>query len=215
VDGHVTEDADGGDRASIISLFPPDTLLVMPRGSHVEPELRRTWADAQHHIDLARRRGEDAPPRDDLFESPDATLNALRAFGTISAVDPGEGSAEVTFPLRPPEAIDRDIKHLRRLVRDGMPTIILCDNEGQAERLDELLADDDRGPSPAALSIGVLSGGFIIPAQGGTVSPSAARDLSRGLRILTDHEIFRRERRIRRARRYITSTALDTVSLKP
>ena len=61
----------------------------------------------------------------------------------------------------------------------------------------------------------MLSGGFIIPAQGGTVSPSAARDLSRGLRILTDHEIFRRERRIRRARRYITSTALDTVSLKP
>src|SRR5262249_29897355 len=91
----------------------------------------------------------------------------------------------------------------------------LCDNEGQAERLDELLADDDRGPSPAALSIGVLSGGFIIPAQGGTVRPSAARDLSRGLRIFTDHEISRRDRRTRRARRYITSTALDTVSLKP
>jgi transcription-repair coupling factor (superfamily II helicase) len=36
-----------------------------------------------------------------------------------------------------------------------------------------------------------------------------------GLRILTDHEIFRRERRIRRARRYITGTALDTLSLKP
>ena len=33
--------------------------------------------------------------------------------------------------------------------------------------------------------------------------------------MLTDHEIFRRERRIRRARRYITATALDTVSLKP
>jgi transcription-repair coupling factor (superfamily II helicase) len=33
--------------------------------------------------------------------------------------------------------------------------------------------------------------------------------------VLTDHEIFRRERRIRRARRYITATALDTVSLKP
>src|SRR5215510_12752471 len=209
VDGHVTEDAGGGDRASIVSLFPPDTLLVMPRGSHVEPELRRTWGDAQHHIDLARRRGEDVPPRDDLFESPDVTLKALRAFGTISAVDPGEGAAEVTFPLRPPEPIDRDIKHLRRLVRDGMPTIILCDNEGQAERLDELLADEDRGPSPAALSIGVLSGGFIIPAQ------SSAGFASRGLRILTDHEIFRRERRIRRARRYITSTALDTVSLKP
>jgi transcription-repair coupling factor (superfamily II helicase) len=218
VDGHVTEDGDGGDRASIVSLFPPDTLLVMPRGSHVEPELRRTWGDAQHHIDLARRRGEDAPPRDDLFESPDTTLKALRAFGTISAIDPGDGDAEVTFPLRPPEAIDRDIKHLRRVVRDGMPTIILCDNEGQAERLDELLADEDRGPSPAALSIGVLSGGFVVPPQGsGGALPASPVPLpaARGLRVLTDHEIFRRERRIRRARRYITSTALDTVSLKP
>src|SRR4029079_10030172 len=38
---------------------------------------------------------------------------------------------------------------------------------------------------------------------------------NQGLRILTDHEIFRRERRIRRSRRYITATALDNVSLKP
>jgi transcription-repair coupling factor (superfamily II helicase) len=206
VDGHVSEDAGVFERGSILSLFPPDTLLVVPRGSHIEPELRRTWTDAQHHIELARRRGEDAPPRDELFEAPEATLQGIRQLGTIVAADPGEEEAvspEIVFPLRPPEAIDRDIKQLKRLVRDGVPTIILCDNEGQAERLDELLADDDRGPSPAALVIGVLDGGFVI--SGSTVNP---------LRILTDHEIFRRERRIRRARRYVTTTALDTVSLK-
>ncbi len=220
VDGQVRDDAGDAERASITSLFPPDTLLVLPRGGHVEPELRRTWDEAQHHIDLARRRGEDAPARDELFESPDATLGELRRLGTIAAVDRDaaeladeRGAPDVVFPLRAPEPIDRDIKQLKRLVRDGTPTIILCDNEGQCDRLDELLADDDwtgggigRG-SPAALSIGVLDGGFVIP-------PGTTAD-ARGLRILTDHEIFRRERRIRRARRYITSTALDTVSLKP
>jgi transcription-repair coupling factor (superfamily II helicase) len=37
-----------------------------------------------------------------------------------------------------------------------------------------------------------------------------------GLRVLTDHEIFRRERRIRRARRYGTGAALETITaLKP
>ncbi len=200
VDGHVSDEAGEFERASILSLFPPDTLLVIPRGSHIEPELRRTWEDAQHHIDLARRRGEDAPNRDELFDPPDATLAAMRKLGTIAAVETNDAAPDIMFPLRPPEAIDRDIKQLKRLVRDGTPTIILCDNEGQAERLDELLSDDDRGPTPAALAIGVLDGGFVIPP---------------GLRILTDHEIFRRERRIRRARRYITSTALDTVSLKP
>ena len=33
---------------------------------------------------------------------------------------------------------------------------------------------------------------------------SAAGDHERGLRVLTDHEIFRRERRVRRARRYVS-----------
>jgi transcription-repair coupling factor (superfamily II helicase) len=199
VDGHVREDAGAFDRGSITTLLPPDTLLVVPRGSHLEPELQRTWADAQHHIDLARRRGEDAPNRDELFEAPATTIDALRRLGVVAAVDVEEETAEVVFPLRPPEAIDRDIKQLKRLVRDGTPTIILCDNEGQAERLDELLSDEDRNPSPAALSIGVLDGGFSLP----------------GLRVLTDHEIFRRERRIRRARRYLTGVSIETMSLKP
>jgi transcription-repair coupling factor (superfamily II helicase) len=208
VDGHVREDVGGGERGSIASLFPPDTLLVVPRGSHLEPELRRTWDDAQHHIDLARRRGEDAPARDELFESPETTLTAIRRLGAIHTVDPGEASdatPDIVFPIRAPEAIDRDIKQLKRLVRDGLPTVILCDNEGQCERLDELLSDEYTGASPAALSIGVLDGGFLVPPVGNMP----------GLRILTDHEIFRRERRIRRARRYISGTAaLDTLSLK-
>jgi len=204
VDGHVSEDAGDFDRGSITSLFPPDTLLVVPKNEHIEPELQRTWQDAAHHIDLARRRGDDVPSRDDLFESPKATLDALKRLGTLAAIEGGE--ADVVLPLRAPEAVDRDIKQLKRLVRDGIPTVILCDNEGQCERLDELLSDEYAGPSPAALSIGVLNGGFIVPAAPGERA---------GLRVLTDHEIFRRERRIRRARRYISGTAaIDTMSLK-
>jgi transcription-repair coupling factor (superfamily II helicase) len=205
VDGHVAEDAGDFERGSITSLLPPDTLLVVPRNEHIEPELRRTWDDAAHHIELARRRGEDVASRDELFESPDRTLAALGRLGALAAVEPSSDiAADVVFPLRAPEAVDRDIKQLKRLVRDGTPTVILCDNEGQCERLDELLSDEFSGPSPAALSIGVLDGGFVVP---GTTTP--------GLRVLTDHEIFRRERRIRRARRYISGTAaLDTMSLK-
>lgn len=204
VDGHVREDAGEFDRGSITSLLPPDTILVVPKNEHIEPELQRTWQDAAHHVDLARRRGEDVPNRDELFDSPQVTLEALKKLGTLAAIAEGEG--DVVFPLRPPEPVERDIRQLKRLVRDGTPTIILCDNEGQCERLDELLSDEYSGPSPAALSIGVLDGGFLIPPSGGERA---------GLRVLTDHEIFRRERRIRRARRYISGTAaLDTMSLK-
>src|SRR5207247_11237531 len=59
--------------------------------------------------------------------------------------------------------------------------VILCDNEGQLERLEELL-----GADRATLVVGALDAGFVLP----------------GLRVLTDHEIFRRARRLRRPRRY-------------
>jgi transcription-repair coupling factor (superfamily II helicase) len=79
-----------------------------------------------------------------------------------------------------------------------MPAVILCDNEGQLERLDELLHEDARGTPGLTLAIGALDGGFVMPT----------------LRVLTDHEIFRRARRLRRPRRYraaAPSTATDTL----
>ena len=203
VDGQVHEDATDGERLAVSALFPPDTLLVQPVGTHVEPELRRTWDEAAHHLELARRRGEDVAPRDELFQSPDEATATLGAFGAIRFVDPAAEPPDVAFPLREPEPVDRDIKRLRKLVRDGVPTVVLCDNEGQCERLDELLNEDAWEPSPAALVVGALGGGFVLP-------PGTS---DRGLRVLTDHEIFRRERRVRRARRYV-SGSLESLALR-
>ena len=203
VDGQVSDDAGAGERLAISALFPPDTLLVHPVGAHLLPELKRTWDEAEHHLELARRRGEDVDSREELFEAPEPAARALAAFGTVRLVDPTAEESDVAFPVRPPEPIDRDIRRLRKLVRDGIPTIVLCDNEGQAERLDELLNEDAWEPSPAALTVGALGGGFLLPPG----------DRERGLRVLTDHEIFRRERRVRRARRYV-SGGVESLALK-
>jgi transcription-repair coupling factor (superfamily II helicase) len=203
VDGQVKEEATTGERMSVSALFPPDTLLVYPTGTHLLPELQRTWDEAEHHIDLARRRGEDVDSREELFESPAVAGASLSEFGALRIVDPTAEQPDVVFPFRAPEPVDRDIKRLRRIVRDDIPTIVLCDNEGQAERLDELLNEDSREPSGAALVVGALGGGFILPPG----------DRERGLRVLTDHEIFRRERRIRRSRRYV-SGGVDSLALK-
>jgi transcription-repair coupling factor (superfamily II helicase) len=88
--------------------------------------------------------------------------------------------------------VDRDLKRLRQIVVNPPPTVILCDNEGQLERLEELLGTDQ-----ATLAVGALDGGFIMPT----------------LRVLTDHEIFRRARRLRRPRRY--RTAVSTAASRP
>jgi transcription-repair coupling factor (superfamily II helicase) len=215
VDGLLSGDAEESDRVSITALFGPDTIVIIPEDSRVGPELRRTWDEAQHHIDLARRRGEDTPGRSELFTPPEETLAALSLLGVLElftgeAIDSHSefGSkdnppATFDFPVAPPEPIHRDMKRLREVVSDGIPTIILCDNSGQAERLDELLTEGRNPISTASLAIGVLLGGFIIHPWGMQLA---------GLRVLTDHEIFRRERRIRRARKYTTATSIESLT---
>jgi transcription-repair coupling factor (superfamily II helicase) len=209
VDAPIGPTSGGADRGSIARLFPPDSVLVLPDPSHIEPELRRAWDEAEHHAALARRRDEAVVAREEMFDAPPSTLESLRAFGRIEAADPATVADALVFPIRPPDNISRDIRLLRRTVRDGTPTVILCDNAGQAERLDELLNEDTDWPSPAALTIGVLHGGFIIPPGTRRVDAVAGGP---GLRVLTDHEIFRRDRRLRRARRYATASALDAIT---
>ncbi|HVH11350.1 MAG TPA: transcription-repair coupling factor, partial [Gemmatimonadales bacterium] len=136
-----------------------------------------------HHLDVARRLGEDAPAREALYLEPLAWLERLAGFPRLALNVPDQ---TMRFPLAPPEPVDRDIRRLRQLVRGEPPTVILCDNEGQLERLEELL-DSER----ATLVVGALDGGFVLP----------------GLRVLTDHEIFRRARRLRRPRRYRAASA--------
>ena len=213
VDGRVREDDGNVERVSMPSLWPPDAVVVMPSGTSVLPELVRTWDEAAHHLELARRRGEEWVRREQLFVPPPEMASTLARFGTIRLAPPPQRAVsasladiqpqgpepDVVFATRPPELISRDLRVLRKLQRDGLHTVILCDNAGQVERLDELLGED--GPLSASLAIGVLGGGFIIPNV---------------VRVLTDHEIFRRDRRLRRTRKYVTGAPLDTIgALKP
>ena len=165
-------------RQSLLDLIPTDALLVLAHESALEQEVDRAWAEAEHHLEIARRLGEAPPARAEIFVAPEQWRRELGTFARVALDAPGEATR---FPLTPPEPVDRDIKRLRRLVVAGPPTVILCDNEGQLERLEELL-----GADAATLAIGALDGGFVLPS----------------LRVLTDHEIFRRARRLRRPRRY-------------
>ena len=199
------EAAERFERAALPELWPPGTLVVLPQGAVLQPEFDRTWDEAEHHLDLARRRGEDAAPRAELLESPQVAASRLDAFPTLDLIaTSGDDPRAVVFPLRAPEPVERDMARLGAIVRDGTPTLILCDNSGQVERLEELLETSKGGESTRALltiAIGVLGGGFTLPPIG-----------ARGLRVFTDHEIFRRERRIRRSRRYATGVALERVT---
>ena len=176
-------------RQSLLDLLPSDALIVLEQESALGQEVERAWSEAAHHLEVARRLGEEPPAREALFVDPAAWRAQLVRFPRI-ALDPAD--ADARFPIAPPEPVDRDIKRLRQVVATEPPTVILCDNEGQLERLEELLAGDR-----ATLAVGALDGGFVLP----------------GLRVLTDHEIFRRARRLRRPRRYREATA--TAATRP
>ena len=179
-------------RSSLLDLLPSDALIAVEREAALDAEVDRAWSEAAHHLEVARRLGEEPPPREALFLDPADWRRRLRGFArlVLNATD-----AAIRFPLAPPEAVDRDIRRLRRIVASEPPTVILCDNEGQLERLEELLET-----AGATLAVGALDGGFVLP----------------GLRVLTDHEIFRRARRLRRPRRYREATAsAATRALRP
>ena len=180
----------GPQRQSLLDLLPTEALLILEQETALGGEVDRAWADAAHHLAIVRRLGEEPPAREALFVEPDAWRAALRRFARLSL---NSADAAVRFPIAPPEAVDRDIKRLRRIVAGEPPTVILCDNEGQLERLEELL-DAQLG----TLVVGALDGGFLLP----------------DLRVLTDHEIFRRARRLRRPRRYREALATAAQALK-
>lgn len=190
-------------RATVAELLPPDTLVVLPGETHLEPEFRRTWEEAATHVAVARRRGEEVAAREALYALPGDALEAMAAFGTVRvhAGAAPDGLPAIGFPCQAPEPVDRDMDRLARLAADGAQTLILCDNAGQVERLEELLSGDGRRAVAAALVVGTLGGGFRL----GPAGPG-------GLRVLTDHEIFRRERRLRRARRYGGGTSLESIT---
>ena len=176
-------------RKNLLDLLPTDTIVITDQESAVEREVERAWADAAHHLEVARRMGEEPPAREDLLIDPGAWRARLNGLARIAVSD---AETEQRFPLAPPEHIDRDLKRLRQIVAQPPPTVILCDNEGQLERLEELIGSDR-----ATLAVGALDGGFIMPT----------------LRVLTDHEIFRRARRLRRPRRY--RSAVSTAASRP
>ena len=176
-------------RTNLLELLPTDTLVVIDQESAVQREVERAWTDAAHHLEVARRMGEEPPTRDELLVEPGVWRNGLDALARLGISD---AETEQRVPLAPPDHVDRDLKRLRQIVTQPPPTVILCDNEGQLERLDELL-----GAEGATLAVGALDGGFIMPT----------------LRVLTDHEIFRRARRLRRPRRY--RSAVSTASSRP
>jgi transcription-repair coupling factor (superfamily II helicase) len=187
---------------SLLELLPADAVVVVAGSWDVGADAARTWERvAALYADLVDS-GATPPPPGTLYLTPERLNDLLAALPRLDLV--GDEPAARRLAVGRPPPIDRDMGRLDAYLRAGAAagheTLLLCDNDGQLQRLEEILGGAARVPPGTRLGLGALSEGFEL------------MDASPPLRVLNDHEIFRRARRLRRARRFRGSVALESLA---
>ena len=189
-------------RRSLLDVLGRDAVLFELRAKSPAEEFRRTWEQVLHLHEAEQRRGGSPEPPETLFLPPADASERLTGFSRI--ISGNSSPFDVRFDAREAEFIGRDMDTLIALLRVGAArgeqTVILCDNAGQLERLEEILGGAGALPPGTSLALGAIAGGFVLE---GAKPP---------LRVLTDHEIFDRARRLRRSRRFRGAVALESLA---
>ena len=195
--------SDSRTRCSILDRLPLDTVLVRAGTDPWDEGARAAWRQAENRHREALRHDNPATDPTTLLLPPEALAERIARHPRLGFVE--EHVGEPVFQARRPPPIERRMNRLRTFLADaaarGADTWILCDNDGQARRLEDLIADRRGTPPPGChLVVGSVTSGFRIADSDPVVS------------ILTDHEIFRRSRKLRRGRRFRGAAALESLA---
>jgi len=172
-------------------------LDALPPGSWIAlAELEAIVDEGKHYLERLKN------PRG-LF-SVDATLEKVAGFGHVTLSGIAPGGAGTTYHLQA-ESIERFtgpksavLEELADVVHADEQVLIACHNEGERQRLSALLAETPTLHERVQLSLGNVSRGF--------------RLLAQGLVVLSDHELFGRidVRRTSPRKRKIEGRAIDS-----
>jgi transcription-repair coupling factor (superfamily II helicase) len=196
----------GGEHVSrsLVELLPGDAMIVRLGDWDLEEEVQRTWGRVTALYESLVESGARPASPDALFVPPEQMRGLLDARPRLDLVSEPAPPPHASLDAAPPPAIDRDMQRLEAYLREGAATgketLLLCDNDGQLARLEEILGGERRIPPGTRLGIGALASGFALESS----DPP--------LRVLNDHEIFRRPRRLRRSRRFRGSVALESLA---
>lgn len=183
-----------GEKNHLLSYFNEETLLVLFNEPLIEAEFEKRFKAAEEAYRQHAVQDNLTSP-EQLFFYPKEYKEAIKEhpklhFGGFSS---GK-NADFTFRLEasPQPDFNGSIKLLKEDIENlsfqGYDTYILCDNEGQRDRFEELLGDQSK-ELRYHLSVDTIHEGFILK--------------EKGLAVYTDHQIFNRYHRPRvRKRKY-------------
>ena len=188
---------------SILDRLARDTVLVRIGTDPWDEGARETWRRADTHYREEIGHGNPATDPATLFLTAEGVAERVARHPRLSFVE--EHVGDPVFQAHRPPPVQRNMRRLRSFLRDasseGAETFILCDNDGQAERLEDLLSQRRGTPPPGChLVVGSLTRGFRIT------------DSTPATNVLTDHEIFHRGRKLRRGRRFRGSASLESLA---
>jgi len=193
----------GQELGSFLRYLPQDTLVVVEEPSLVRGKAELLWDQVLEAHAATRTDFPNVDTPEKLYLTPDALRDGLSAYFQlrISDFEPEGDGPRAVVRSRPPLTFGRKIDLWRDylgggLLANGFRVVLFCDNQGQLDRLRELLLED--GHLDIQLELGVLSAGFVLE--------------DAKLAVLTDHEFFGRARRRARAKRFRSGFGLKELS---
>jgi len=182
-----------GSTESLLNYLDDDTVVLIFNESLIRSELDEKYKKAE--VAFADQNEDDLQPPESLFLAADQFVSSIEDHPKIYL---GSFSKNIktdwSFSLdaSPQPEFNASIKLLRQNIKEmskqGFDIFILCDNDGQRDRFEELLGEQNK-KFRYHLSIETIHEGFILNQQ--------------GIAVYTDHQIFDRYHRPKlKQRRY-------------
>lgn len=172
-------------KVSLLSFFPDDTLIVEIDFPGILQKLNQSYQEAEkRYAEANGSTGQPLPrPAESYLSGSEYAQERERhtrlLFGSLPDKKKPDHSFSIVTQSQPD--FNSSVRILRedlaRLSEKQIETLLLCDNEGQRNRFEELLGE----PGPQlnySLSVSSLHRGFILPEM--------------GIAVYTDHQVFNR-----------------------
>ena len=195
---------------TLFDYVPSNAIVIMDEPSYVYKKIEDFWQLIEKEYKQSILRKELSPLPEKLYISEDELKERLESGITIQLAALNLQSSDIAIPdIKPVEQFkgnfDLFLEGINKWLIDGFRITIITHTDGQAERLKEILAENEIGaelekgssdftrtldplnPQPLQIVIGKLSKGIIIPPE--------------KLVFITEEDIFGPSRKLKREKR--------------